>query len=269
MQASGSGLRIFFIGDIVGSAGRRAVAALVPQIRDEYQVGLTVANAENAAHGFGLTPSTAKEIFDSGVDAITGGNHIFDKKEVAEAFRAFEGKIVRPANYPPDSPGHGSTVVESSCGQAVGLINVMGRVFMDPLDCPFRAFERERAELSQKARVILLDIHAEATSEKAAMGYFVDGRVSACVGTHTHVQTSDERILPHGTGFLSDAGMTGPIDSIIGMQKEAILQRFLEKRPAKMQVAEGRSSLQGVIFEIDPDSGRCLSIQRIRRTHEQ
>jgi len=261
--------QIMFVGDIVGSSGRRAAAHLVPKLRSAHRLDLVIANGENSAHGFGLTPSTAREIFNSEVDLITGGNHTFDKKEVVQAFEDFPGRILRPANFPPNTPGRGSTVIRTKSGESVGVINLMGRVFMDPLECPFRAFERERASIPADVKMILVDLHAEATSEKAAMGYFVDGQVSALVGSHTHVPTADERILPGGTGFLSDAGMTGPVDSIIGMKKEPILQRFLQKRPARMQVAEGDSWFQAVIFRLDRQSGRCESIERVREIHEQ
>lgn len=269
MAGSAKLFHLIFVGDIVGSSGRRALTHWLPLLRDEFRLDMVVANGENAAHGFGLTPSVARDIYDAGVDVITGGNHIFDKKEVVDVFQQFPGQILRPANYPPETPGRGSTVFRSKRGHSVGLINLMGRVFMDPLDCPFHAFEKERASIPSDVKMILLDMHAEATSEKAAMAHFADGRISAFVGSHTHVPTADEQILPKGTGFLSDAGMTGPADSIIGMQKTPIIQRFVEKRPVRMQVAEGSSWLNAVVFRICPESGRCESVERVRRFHEQ
>lgn len=258
-------VNIIFIGDIVGSSGRTALRQLLPDIRDEWDADIVIANGENAAHGFGLTPSTAKEIYDAGVDFITGGNHTWDKKEIVQALREFDGRMIRPSNYPPNSPGRGSGVVNARGGEKIGIINVMGRIFMDPLDCPFRAADRELERVSKEARIILVDIHAEATSEKAAMAAHLDGRVSAVVGSHTHVQTADERISQKGTGFLTDAGMTGPLQSIIGMKTEIILRRFLEKRPIRMEVADGPGTVQGVVFRIDRESAKCESISRIQR----
>jgi metallophosphoesterase (TIGR00282 family) len=267
-QSSGQ-FHLLFVGDIVGSSGRRALAHWLPRLKEEFRLDMVVANGENSAHGFGLTPSTAKDIYEAGVDVITGGNHIFDKKEVEEAFSQFPGQIIRPANYPPGTPGRGSTVFRTKKGYSVGLINVMGRVFMDALDCPFHAFDRERQSIPGDVKIILLDMHAEATSEKAAMGYYADGRISAFVGSHTHVPTADEQVLPKGTGFISDAGMTGPANSIIGMQKEQIIQRFLEKRPVRMQVAEGDCWLNAVVFRIQPETGQCKSVERVRRFYEE
>lgn len=255
---------ILFIGDIVGSSGRRALRNLLPSIKKKYDVDLSIANGENAAHGFGLTLSTAKEIYSAGVDLISGGNHSFDKKEVVEVFQEYPGRILRPSNYPPETEGGGSTIVKASNDQLVGVINLMGRVFMDPLDCPFHAFEREYEQLCEETKIILVDMHAEATSEKSAMGWHIDGRVSALVGTHTHVQTADERILPQGTGFLTDAGMTGPRDSVIGIKKEVIVKRFLSKRPIRMEVAEGPAMLHAVVFRIDSNTGKCSSVERVQ-----
>lgn len=258
-------LRLLYIGDIVGSSGREAIARELPLLRKAKPVDFIVANAENAAHGFGLTPSIAKELFDMGIQVLTGGNHTFDKKEVVEVFAQYPGRVVRPANYPARTPGPGSTLYPGPQGLQIGIINVMGRVFMDPLDCPFEAFDREYSQIQTQTKIILLDIHAEATSEKYAIGYYSDGKVSACVGSHPHVQRADEIIFAKGTGYLSDAGMTGPTDSIIGMKKEIILQRFLEKRPVRMEVSENRGMLQGAIFEIDTETGRCLKVERVRR----
>lgn len=258
-------IKILFLGDIVGSSGRRILEAGIPKIREEHKLDLIIANGENAAHGFGITQQICKEILATGVDIITGGNHTFDKKEWPQTFNEYASKLVRPANYPAGTIGKGSTVVMGKSGHKIGIINLMGRVFMDPLDCPFQAFNREIESVRRETSIILVDMHAEVSSEKSAMGYFVDGRVSAIVGTHTHVPTADERILPKGTGFLTDAGMNGPLDSVIGMKKEIILERFLKKLPIKMEVAEGPGPLSGVIFSIDSDSGRCVEIERVRK----
>lgn len=258
-----SALRVLFIGDIVGSSGRDCLRRHLPNIKKEKACHLVIANAENAAHGFGLTLSTAEEIFNAGVDVLSGGNHIWDKKEVNEVFDRYPDRIIRPANYPPDLPGKPYVMAQSG-ETRLAILNLMGRVFMDPLDCPFRTFSSIYAEIRQQTKLILVDFHAEATSEKSAFAWYVDGKVSFVVGSHTHVQTADERILPQGTGFLSDAGMTGPYDSVIGMKTDIILRRFLEKIPIRMEVAEGRGIIQGVIFDIDRETGRCLRVERLR-----
>ncbi len=253
------------IGDIVGSSGRKAAEFWVPKLREEFELDLVIANAENAAHGFGLTPSIAKEIFKVGIDVLTGGNHTWDKREVIQAMQEFPKTILRPANYPPETPGRGITCVHGKSGHLIGIVNLMGRIFMDPLDCPFQTLKREIEGLRRETKLIFVDIHAEASSEKYAMGWFADGLVSVVAGSHTHVQTADERIFPKGMGFLSDLGMTGPVDSIIGMKKEIIIERFLKKQPFKMEVADGPGSLQGAVFTVDSDSGRCLKIQRLQK----
>lgn len=259
-------LKILFLGDIVGQSGRQALSTHLPELKQNAGLDLVIANGENAAHGFGLTPSIANEIFSLGVDVITGGNHTWDKKEIHQAIQANPQKIIRPANYPSGTAGRGSTVVYGKSGHKIGVINLMGRVFMDPLDCPFRALESELESIRRETNIVLVDLHAEVTSEKAAMAWFADGRISALVGTHTHVQTADERIFPKGTGFLTDAGMNGPHDSIIGMKKEMIIERFLKKTPVRMEVAEGPAVFQGAIFTIDSDDGKCKTIERIRKT---
>lgn len=261
-----SSFKILFIGDIVGSSGRKALSKHLGSIKRELGVNFCIANGENAAHGFGLTLSTANEIYSAGVDFITGGNHIWDKKEVVEVLQIYENKIIRPANYPAASPGKGSAIALVD-DLKIGVVNLMGRVFMDALDCPFHALDKELENLGP-VDFSLVDFHAETTSEKAAMGHYADGRVSAVVGTHTHVQTADERILPKATAFLTDAGMTGPYHSIIGMKTEIILRRFVEKRPHKMEVEEGLGIIQGVCFEFDRSSKSCLSIQRIQKRDE-
>jgi metallophosphoesterase (TIGR00282 family) len=259
-------LKILFLGDIVGQSGRQAILEHLPALRSTTPLDLIIANGENAAHGFGLTLSIAAELFELGVDVITGGNHTWDKKEIHQALLSHPQKIIRPANYPPGTAGKGSTIVYGKSGHKIGVMNLMGRVFMDSLDCPFRGFQAEVENLRRETKIILLDFHAEVSSEKYAMAWLADGQISALVGTHTHVQTADERIFPKGMGFLSDAGMNGPFDSIIGMKKEIILERFLKKAHIRMEVADGPGVFQGVIFTIDSDDGTCKHIERIRRT---
>jgi hypothetical protein len=217
---------------------------------------------ENAAGGFGITPQIADELLRSEIDLLTSGNHIWDKKEIREFAEDYK-TLLRPANYPHGSPGWGSVVMPNSSGVFVGVINLAGRVFMKPIDCPFRTAERELEKIKNSARVIVVDIHAEATSEKEAMGWFLDGRVSAVLGTHTHVQTADEDILPGGTAYITDVGMTGPFNSIIGIKKDAILERFLTQVPNKFDVAKDDVRLQAVVLDVDSKSGRAVKIERL------
>jgi len=253
-------LRILFVGDVHGRPGRRAVARRVPALRREWQVDFVVANAENSAGGVGLTPQTAAELFEAGVDALTGGNHTWAKREAYELLDA-DPRLVRPANYPPGVPGRGSTVLRRG-GLALAVLNLQGRVFMDPLDDPFRVARAEVDRLRKETPFILVDFHAEATSEKIAMGYYLDGQVTAVVGTHTHVQTADERVLPGGTAYITDVGMTGPRDGVIGVDREAILQRFLTQLPIRFEVATGPVQFSAVLVEAD-SSGRATAIRRI------
>ncbi|MCL6622346.1 MAG: TIGR00282 family metallophosphoesterase [Syntrophobacterales bacterium] len=255
-------MRILFVGDIVGSPGRRAVAELVPRLVDRFLVDLVVANGENAAGGIGITPQVAEELLNQGVDVLTSGNHIWKHKEIVPYLEEGD-RLLRPANYPPGTPGRGVTVVETAAGHRAAILNLEGRVFMSPLECPFRTADRLLAELPPDLRTILVDFHAEATSEKLALGWYLDGRVSAVIGTHTHVQTADERILPGGTGYITDAGMTGPLNGVIGMKKEIILERFLTQRPQPFKVASAQLQLQGVLLELD-ETGRCRQIQRLQ-----
>jgi len=229
---------------------------------DHYDVDMTIANAENAAAGFGLTRDIGETLLDCGVDVMTSGNHIWDKKEVLE-YIAVEPRLLRPANYPVGVPGRGSCIAQTRDGRSVGVINVMGRVFMAPLDDPFAVALREIDAVRHRARIIVVDVHAEATSEKIAMGWHLDGRVTAVIGTHTHVQTADERVLPGGTAYLTDAGMTGPHDSIIGMEKEPSLARFLNGMPTKFEPASGNPRLNGAVIEADDKTGRATTITRI------
>ncbi len=255
-------LRILFIGDIVGQPGRFAVRERLDRLVDRHQVDLVVANGENAAAGFGLTADTLRELFDLGIDVMTTGNHVWDKKEAFPCLES-EPRLLRPANYPPGAPGRGAGIYSTAAGLRVGVLNLEGRVFMNSLDCPFRAADRLLEDLRRQTPIILVDFHAEATSEKVALGHYLDGRVSAVVGTHTHVQTADERILPGGTGYLTDAGMTGSLDSVIGIRKELAIERFLTQLPVRFEVAKREITLCGALFEIDEESGRALRVQRV------
>jgi metallophosphoesterase (TIGR00282 family) len=256
-------MRILFIGDVVGKPGRRAVATLVPRLRVERSIDFVIANGENSAHGAGLTASTVDALLTSGVDVITSGDHVWDQKEICEVIER-EPRLLRPLNFPPSAPGHGSTVVQLDGLPPVGVLNLIGRVFMPNTDCPFRAAEIAVARLRQQTKIIIVDLHAEATSEKIAMGRFLDGKVSAVIGTHTHVATADEQILPNGTGYISDAGMCGPHDSVLGRDVAAVLQRFLTQMPQRMEVAEGDVALCGLIVDVDENNGHARSMERIR-----
>jgi metallophosphoesterase (TIGR00282 family) len=251
---------ILAIGDIVGKPGRRAVSQLLPGLRQQYGIELVIANGENAAGGIGLTLSTAKELLDASVDVLTSGNHIWVHKEIIPYLDG-EMPILRPLNYPPGVPGKGHIVI----GQ-VAVVNLMGRVFIGDLDCPFRAIDQLLSELEQ--RVIIVDFHAEATSEKVAMGRYLDGRVSAVLGTHTHVGTIDAQLLPQGTAYVTDIGMSGPLDSVIGDDTEAVIQRFLTRMPHRLSVGKGKPALNAILVKVDDDTGRALSIDRIYREVE-
>lgn len=261
-------MRLLVLGDVVGKPGRRAVAALVPGLRGELEADLVLANGENLAGGSGLTPETAAEVLDAGVDALTGGNHLFDKK-ASLAFITDHERIVRPANYPPGTPGRTLALLEAPGGVlAVGC--VLGRIFMRPLDDPFRAADALVAQAEAAgARYLVIDVHAEATSEKMALGWHLAGRVSVVVGTHTHVPTADERILPGGTAYVTDTGMTGPYDSIIGMQKGPVLAHFLTGMHQRFHPAEGDVRLTGVLVDLDEATGRARSVVRIDRALEE
>jgi metallophosphoesterase (TIGR00282 family) len=255
-------IRLLFIGDIVGRPGRDLVRRGVAALRDYHQLDLVIANAENAAAGFGITRELGEQILDAGVDVMTSGNHIWDKKEAID-YIGIEPRLLRPANFPAGVPGNGSYIARTSGGESVGVINVMGRVFMLNIDDPFAGVLKEIEKVRQRARVILVDFHAEATSEKIAMGWHLDGRVTAMVGTHTHVQTADERILPKGTAYLTDVGMTGPHDSVIGVEIEAALGRFITAMPARFETASANPRLNGVIVEADEATGLATDVERI------
>jgi metallophosphoesterase (TIGR00282 family) len=255
-------MKVLFIGDIIGKPGRRAVRNLLPQIVNEHTIDLVIANCENAAGGFGVTREIVEELFNTKIDVLTSGNHIWDKKQISEFIDDY-GNLLRPANYPGVSLGRGSIVTDNLGGNPTGVLNLEGRVFMRPLDCPFRTAEREIELLKSKTNIVIVDMHAEATSEKQALGWFLDGQVSAVVGTHTHVQTADERILPQGTAYITDVGMTGAFDSVIGMKKDIIIRKFLTSLPAKYEVAKQNVWLQAVVITIDDDSGKSTRIERL------
>ncbi len=254
-------MRILFIGDIVGQPGRKIVSRHLKGLVADHGAEMVLANAENAAGGFGITPSIGEELFGLGIDLLTSGNHIWDKKE-AEGYLAKESRILRPANYPEEAPGTGVHILHKK-GRMVGVLNVQGRAFLPAIDCPFKTADREVAELRQVTDTILVDFHAEATAEKQAFAWYLDGRVSAVVGTHTHVQTADERILPDRTAYITDVGMTGPRNSVIGIRREEAIQKFLTQMPKKFNLADGPAQLCAVLVDV-ADDGRARSIERLQ-----
>ena len=256
-------MRILFIGDIVGAPGRRIVVERLEDIIGNEQADLVIANGENSASGFGITPRLTEELLSTGIEVLSGGNHIWDRKEILD-FIPREPRLLRPANFPAASPGKGLFRGTSRQGIPYAVLCLQGRIFMASNEDPFATADRELASLDPETKVILVDIHAEATSEKQAMGWHLDGRVSAVVGTHTHVPTADERILPNGTAYITDVGMTGPHDSVIGMEKGAIIKRFLDGLPARFEVATGDIQMNAVLIEVDSLSGRSVSIARRR-----
>ncbi|MFM1650898.1 TIGR00282 family metallophosphoesterase [Brevibacillus sp. B_LB10_24] len=255
-------MRLLFLGDIVGSPGRKMVIEYLPRLKLKYQPDLIVVNGENSAHGRGITEKIAKELYEHGVHAITLGNHTWDNKEVF-SFIDDDQRIVRPANFPAGTPGTGLAFVKTSAGEAA-IINLQGRTFLPPLDCPFVTADQLIEQAKKRTKFIFVDFHAEVTSEKQAMGWYLDGRISAMVGTHTHVQTGDERILPKGTGYITDAGMCGPRDGILGMEKETIIKKFLTQLPVRFEVAEGQTQINGVLFTLDKSTGYTRKVERIR-----
>lgn len=261
-------MRILFIGDIFGKPGREIARRAIPAFVEKHDIDLVIANVENSAAGFGVTGDIADTILGYGVDVMTSGNHIWDKKEVLE-YIPRQPKLLRPANFPSGAPGRGSYLARTRTGEPVGVVNVMGRIFMPPLDDPFAVALKEIDALRAKTRVIIVDFHAEATSEKVAMAWHLDGRATAVFGTHTHVQTADERILPKGTGCMTDVGMTGPHDSIIGVTTEAALSRFLNGMPAKFEAATGPGRLNAVIVTADAATGKATAIERLNLSAEQ
>jgi hypothetical protein len=257
-------MRVLFLGDIVGRPGCRAVRAVLPRLIDRELIDLVIANCENAVDGAGVDPSSALDLFDAGAHVLTSGNHVWRRKEAID-FLGAESRLIRPANYPSTTPGRGWTLCETADGSSVAVLNLIGRVFMESVDCPFQTADELLPVIRSRAPVIVVDMHAEATSEKMAMGWFLDGRVACVLGTHTHVQTADERLLPAGTAYITDVGMCGPSESVIGVRKEIVLHRFLTKMPVHLEVAGGPVAVQGVIVEIDSERGLA---QRIRRVHE-
>ena len=256
-------IKILFIGDIIGEPGRNAVAKWVPRMREVHDPDLVIANAENSAGGFGVTPKIAEDLLRLGCDVLTSGNHIWDKKDSIPFIRE-SGELLRPANFPAGAPGRGSAVYTARGGARVAVVNLMGRLFMKDLDCPFRAAERIAESMRRETPIIFVDFHAEATSEKQAFGWFIDGRVTAVIGTHTHVQTADERILPGGTAYLTDAGMTGPHEGVIGVERAEAIERFLTGMPNKFKVAANDVRFCGVCVTADVATGRALAIDRIQ-----
>ncbi|MDP2921984.1 MAG: TIGR00282 family metallophosphoesterase [Candidatus Omnitrophota bacterium] len=256
-------MRILLVGDIVGNPGREAVKRIVPKLRRDRSIDFVIANAENVAGGSGLTPETIDELLQSKVDVITSGDHVWKKKELCERLKE-DKRVLRPANYPETCPGSGMTVISRENGKKIAVINLLGRVFMDPIDCPFLAAEREIRKIDRATNIILVDMHAEATSEKIAMARFLDSRVSAVFGTHTHVQTADEKIFPGGTAYITDLGMTGPQDSVIGRRVDAIVEHFVSGMPKKFEVADKDVELQGAMVNIDDNTGKAVSIERVK-----
>jgi metallophosphoesterase (TIGR00282 family) len=255
-------MKVLMIGDVYGEPGRAAIQKLLPRLREEHGADLAVVNVENAAGGFGITPPMTKTFLDQGVDVMTTGNHVWDKKEIVPHI-AKENLLLRPANFPTGTPGVGYISVKAG-PYRVGVVNLMGRIFMNPIDCPFRKADEVVAELRRETPIILVDMHAEATSETLAMGWYLDGRVSAVVGTHRHVQTADERVLPGGTAYITDLGLTGPTDGVIGVDRQQIIQRFMTQMPIKFETAKGPAALHGVVITLDPETGRATAIQRLR-----
>ncbi|SHH12643.1 hypothetical protein SAMN02745221_01742 [Thermosyntropha lipolytica DSM 11003] len=255
-------MNILVIGDIVGRPGRRAVKNILPAIQKEYDVIFTIANAENAAGGRGLSRSVMDELLNCNIDVLTMGNHVWDNKEI-NTFIDDEPRLIRPANYPPYCPGQGYHIYNAGFGVKIAVVNLSGRVFLPSLDCPFRTMEEILKDIKDKADIIIVDFHAEATSEKLAFAYYFDGRVTAILGTHTHVQTADERILPGGTAYITDLGMTGPYDSILGMEKSSVIEKFLTQRPTRFEVAGGPAQFQGALLRVDDNTHKALSINRI------
>ena len=255
-------MNILFIGDIFGSCGRGLVARHLADIRAEHRVDFAIANAENAAGGFGITPTIADDLFGYGLDVLSGGNHMFDKREIYEYFKKHP-KILRPANYPPELPGSGVVVVKAKNGVDVAVINLMGKVYMPTVtECPFRKADSILADLPD-TMVRIVDFHAEVSSEKVTMGWYLNGRVSAVLGTHTHIPTADTRVLDKGTAYQTDVGMTGPYDSVIGVEKEIVLQKFLTGLPTRMEAAQGMPELHGVVIDVDEITGKARSIKRV------
>ncbi|KOR89938.1 TIGR00282 family metallophosphoesterase [Paenibacillus solani] len=260
-------LKVLFIGDIVGSTGRKALKASLAELKSKYQPHIIIANGENAASGRGITSAIANEFFNWGIHGITLGNHTWDNKDIFE-FIDDESRMIRPANFPPGTPGRGYTVIKAN-GKQLAIVNLQGRTFLPAIDCPFRAADEIVEELRQKNKCILVDFHAEATSEKIAMGWHLEGRVSMVVGTHTHVQSNDDTILPGGTAYITDTGMVGSKEGVLGMQREAVLYKFQTQLPARFQVDEGKWQLHAVCVDMDEETGKARKIQKIRMYEDE
>ncbi|MBN1826075.1 MAG: TIGR00282 family metallophosphoesterase [Candidatus Eisenbacteria bacterium] len=256
-------MRILFVADLFGAAGRRALRDRLPDLNERYRPDFRIVNCENAAGGFGFTGKIAEELFEAGFDVLTGGNHSWDRKESLPFLRDRD-RVLRPANFPAGTPGRGWGVYPIPSGGKIGVLNLMGRVFLEGADCPFRAADAVLPRIARETPILFVDMHAEATSEKVAMGWHLDGRVSAVIGTHTHVQTADERLLPGGTAYITDAGMTGPQDSVIGVKTELILKRFLTQMPVRFEASTRNPYVHGVVVDVDRETGRSLRIERIR-----
>jgi 2',3'-cyclic-nucleotide 2'-phosphodiesterase len=260
---------LLFIGDIVGRPGRDLVKVGIPALVAHHRVDMVIANGENAAAGFGITRDIGEQLFALGIDVLTSGNHIWDKKEVLD-YIPLEPRLLRPANYPAGTPGAGAVLVTAGNGVRVGVVNVMGRVFLANIDDPFTTAAREVARLkAEGAAIVFVDVHAEVTSEKIAMGWYLDGQATAVVGTHTHVQTADARVLPQGTAYLTDVGMTGPHDGVIGVEKNAVIGKFLNALPTRFETATGDPRLHGVVITADPATGRASAIERLSLTADE
>ncbi|MBD3290258.1 TIGR00282 family metallophosphoesterase [candidate division KSB1 bacterium] len=255
-------ITVLFVADIVGKPGLRITRKYIPEIKAEHQVDFCIANGENGAGGKGITEKLAREYFELGIDAITSGNHIFEKANVFKQL-ADERRLLRPLNYPPTNPGHGTYIATLQDNVRIAVMNIQGRTFMYSIDCPFRTISEELNKINEVTKIIIVDFHAEATAEKMAMGWYLDGKVSAVIGTHTHIQTADERILTKGTGYITDAGMTGPYDSVIGLKKEIAIKRFVNQTPSFYQVADNDVRFCGVLLKIEKNTGKTLHIQRI------
>ncbi len=254
-------MNILVIGDIVGKPGRAILKSMLSKIQREQEISFTIANAENAAGGRGLTKDIKDDLLSMGIDVLTMGNHVWDNKSIF-SFIDDEPRLIRPINYPGDCPGQGMHVYQAGFNKRIAVINASGRIYLPALDCPFQTVNEIVNEIKSKVDIIIVDFHAEATSEKMALAYYLDGRVSAVLGTHTHIQTADEKILSGGTAYITDLGMTGPADSILGMEKQSIIDKFLNARPARFEVATGPAQLQGVILKIDEESNAVLHIER-------
>jgi metallophosphoesterase (TIGR00282 family) len=258
-------MNVLFVGDIVGKPGRQAVRHFIPVLRQRYALDLCIGNSENSAGGAGITPESADELLEAGLDLLTSGNHTFSKREIGPYMERPDSRQIRPANYPQGAPGRGAAVVATRSGAKLGVLNLEGRVFMKPLECPFRMADKVLADFhAQGVRCVLVDMHCEATSEKNAMGQYLDGRASAVVGSHTHIQTADERVLRGGTAYITDVGMCGPWDSVIGLRKENAIERFLTQRHAAFEIAHDDVHLQGAVVQIDDQTGRARSIVRVQ-----